>query len=61
MIVTKIILSIKEYTDIADEDKFEHILNPFFFDDTPIGFFDGTVVDNVCGIGIFENHSRPHC
>jgi ribonuclease HI len=60
MIVTKIILSIKDYTDIAEEDRFEYILNPIFFDDTPIGFFDGAVVDNVCGIGIYLKITPDH-
>jgi hypothetical protein len=41
MIVIKIILSFKEYSVKEDEDKLDFILNPIYFDDNPIGFFDG--------------------
>jgi ribonuclease HI len=38
----------------------EYILNPVYFDDTPIGFFDGAVVGGLCGIGIFLKISSDH-
>ena len=31
----------------------EYFLNVVYFDDTPIGFFDGAIVGGLCGIGIF--------
>jgi hypothetical protein len=64
-IITNILLSIKEHNGAGEDDKVDHILNPLYFDDNPIGFFDGAVVDNRCGIGIFlkintEHHYRAH-
>jgi hypothetical protein len=38
----------------------EYILNPVFFDDTPIGLFDGAAIDDFCGIGIFPKISSDH-
>lgn len=60
MIVTKIILSFKEHSAKEEEDKMTFILNPIYFDDIPIGFFDGAVVDNICGIGIYLKRSTDH-
>jgi hypothetical protein len=60
MIVTKIILSFKEYSTKEEEDKLAFILNPIYFDDNPIGFFDGAVDDNICGIGIYLKISTEH-
>ena len=60
MIVTKIILSFKEYSAKEEEDKLAFILNPIYFDDNPIGFFDGAVDDNICGIGIYLKISTEH-
>jgi hypothetical protein len=37
----KIILSLKDYSNNEDEDKLVSLLNPIYFDDNPIGFFDG--------------------
>jgi len=59
-IVTKILLSIKEINGACEVDKIDYILNPFFFDDNPIGFFDGAVVDDHCGIGIFLKINSEH-
>jgi hypothetical protein len=50
MIFINIILSIKYYTVKEEEDKMKYILNPIFFYDTPIGFFDGAVDDSVLGM-----------
>ena len=60
MIVTKIILSFKEYSTKEEEDKLAFILNPIYFDDNPIGFFDGAIDDNICGIGIYLKISTEH-
>jgi hypothetical protein len=60
MIFTKIILSIKDYTVKEEEDRMEYILNPIFFYDTPIGFFDGAADDSVCGIGIYLKITSDH-
>jgi hypothetical protein len=60
MINIKIILSFKEYSVKEDEDKLDLILNPIYFDDNPIGFFDGAAAENMCGIGIFLKLSYRH-
>ena len=38
----------------------EYFLNVVYFDDTPIGLFDGVVVGGLCGIGIFLKVSSDH-
>jgi hypothetical protein len=38
----------------------DFILNPIYFDDNPIGFFDGAAVGNTCGIGIYLKISSDH-
>jgi ribonuclease HI len=43
-----------------DEDKLDLILNPIYFDDNPIVFFDGAAAENMCGIGIFLKLSFRH-
>jgi hypothetical protein len=61
MIFTKIILSLKDYSvKEEEEDRMEYILNPIFFYDTPIGFFDGATDDSVCGIGIYLKITSDH-
>jgi len=60
MIVTKIILYFKEYSTKEEEDKLAFILNPIYIDDNPIGFFDGAIDDNICGIGIYLKISTEH-
>jgi hypothetical protein len=60
MIVLNIILSFKEYTVKEDKDKLDFILNPIYFDDNPIGFFDGAAVGNNCGIGLYLKISSEH-
>jgi len=43
----------------------EYILNPVYFEEKPIGFFDGAVVNNKCGAGIYiklrEHHGYKAC
>jgi hypothetical protein len=53
LIHNKIILSIKYYKIEVEEDKLDLLLNPIYFDDNPIGFFNGGVAENKCGIGIY--------
>jgi len=43
-----------------DEDKLDFNLNPIYFDDNPIGFFDGAAADNICGVGIYLKLSTKH-
>jgi hypothetical protein len=38
----------------------DFILNPIYFDDNSIGFFDGVGVENTCGIGIHIKISSEH-
>jgi hypothetical protein len=38
----------------------EFILNPIYFDDTPIVFFDGVAYDNICGIEIYLKITTDH-
>jgi hypothetical protein len=38
----------------------EFILNPIYFDDTPIVFFYGAAYDNICGIGINLKITTDH-
>jgi len=60
MINKKIILSFQYYSINLDEDKLDLILNPIYFDDNPIGFFDGIAAENICGIGIYLKLSFKH-
>jgi ribonuclease HI len=53
-------LDIKEHNGAGEVDKFDFILNPVFFDENPIGFFDGAVVDDNCGVGIFIKLNSDH-
>jgi len=41
-------------------DNFDFILNPTYFGDRPIGFFDGVAVGGNYGIGVFIKPSRGH-
>jgi hypothetical protein len=41
-------------------DKVDFILNPIFFYENPIGFFDGATVNENCGAGIFIKLSAHH-
>jgi len=56
----KILLSIKEYSHKVEEDKLEVLLNPTYFNDNPIGFFDDAAAKNKCGIGIYLKISSRH-
>jgi ribonuclease HI len=58
--ISKILLDIKEYKEAREVDKVDIILDPIFFDENPIGFFDGTVVNDNCGVGIFIKLSYDH-
>ena len=41
-------------------EKVDYILNPIFFDEKPIGFFDEATVDNNCGLNIFLKINSNH-
>jgi len=49
-----------DHNGTSEDDKIDYILNPVFFDENPIGFFDGAVVDDLCGIGIFLKINSEH-
>ena len=51
--ISKILLDIKEYKGTREVDKVDYIINPIFFDENPIGFFDGAAVNDNCGVDIF--------
>jgi hypothetical protein len=59
-ISTKNMLDIKELKGVGEVDKCDYILNLVFFDENPIGFFDGVVVDDNCGVGIFIKLNSDH-
>jgi hypothetical protein len=59
-IISSILLDIKEYKGTGEEEKVDYILNPVFFDEKPIGFFDGAVVNDNCGAGIYIKISAHH-
>jgi ribonuclease HI len=53
-------LILKNLKEQGEVDKVDFILNPIFFDENPIGFFDGAVVNDNCGVGIFIKLSVDH-
>jgi ribonuclease HI len=59
-IVKNIFLSIQEIQEDINPDKLDLILNPIFFDDSPIGFFDGAASGSKCGIGLYIKISNVH-
>jgi hypothetical protein len=59
-IISRILMDIKEFKDIGEDDKVDTILNPVYFDEKPIGFFDGATVNDKCGIGIFLKLCAQH-
>jgi hypothetical protein len=58
--ITKILLDIKEHKGTKEVNKVDYILNPIYFDDKPIGFFDGATVNDICGAEIFIKLSFVH-
>jgi len=42
--ISNILLDIKEFKGMGEEEKVDYILNPVFFDEKPIGLFDGATV-----------------
>jgi hypothetical protein len=44
----------------SEDDKLDYILNPVFFYDTHISFFDGAAVGGFCGIDIYLKLSAFH-
>jgi ribonuclease HI len=59
-IITKILLDIQEHKGTKEVNKVEYILSPIYFDDKPIGFFDGVVVNDHCGAGIYIKLNSEH-
>jgi ribonuclease HI len=58
--ITRILLDIKELKGTKEVNKVDFILNPIYFDEKPIGFFDGVAVNDNCGAGIFIKLSFDH-
>jgi len=58
--ISKILLDIKELKGTGEVDKMDFILNQIFFDENPIGFFDGAAVNDNCGVGIYIKLSAHH-
>jgi len=61
----KILLSIQDSHDEFKPDRLGYILNPVYFDDSPIGFFDGAADGGFCGIGLLlkiskDRYFKPH-
>jgi len=51
---------VKEIPCSYEGDTFDYILNPIYFGDRSIGFFDGFVVVGDCGIGVVLKLSGVH-
>jgi ribonuclease HI len=56
----KTLQSIKEQRYKEEVDKLEILLNPIYFNNNPIGFFDGAYAENKCGIGLYLKFSSSH-
>jgi len=59
-IVKKIFLSIQEIQEDLKPNKLDYILNPVYFDDSSISYFDGAASGNKCGIGLYIKISNVH-
>jgi len=59
-VVSKILLAIKEFPCDFCYDNVDSFLNPIYFGDNPLGFFDGTVVGGVCGVVVVLKISANH-
>jgi hypothetical protein len=60
MTSSRIVLAIKEMSGENKDDCLDFIMNPVYFDNRPIGFFDGAVAGGVCGVGIVLKLSSHH-
>jgi hypothetical protein len=60
IIISNILIGINEYKGTGKEEKVEYILNPVYFEEKPIGFFYGEVVNDNCGCGIYIKLSAQH-
>jgi hypothetical protein len=59
-IISRILMDIKEFKDIGEDEKVDTILNPIYFDEKPIGFFDDATVNENYGVGIFLKLCAQH-
>ena len=53
-------MSPKEYKDVYEGLSMDYILSPVYFENKPIGFFDGDAAGGKCGVGIFLKFSSKH-
>jgi ribonuclease HI len=60
LICSRIIMEIKEYKDDSEGIILDYILSPVYFENKPIGFFDGVAAGGKCGVGIFLKFSSEH-
>jgi hypothetical protein len=49
---SRIVVSIKEFPSPTLDENFSFMLSPVYFDNRPLGFFDGAEVQKVCGAGM---------
>ena len=60
MTISRILFDIKEFKGTREVDKVDFILNPVFFYQNLIGFFDGATVNDNYGVGIYIKLSAQH-
>jgi ribonuclease HI len=56
----KILTSTQEHPHKEEADKTAILLNPVYFNNNPIGFFDGAASTDKCGIGIYLKITPGH-
>jgi len=60
MTISRILFDIKEFKGTREVDKVDFILNPVFFYENLIGFFDGATVNDNYDVGIYIKLSAQH-
>jgi ribonuclease HI len=56
----KILTTLQEHLPKEEADKTDILLNPTYFNNNPIGFFDGAASTDICGIGIYLKITPGH-
>lgn len=57
----KVLSAIAEYVSISGNNKVKILINPVFFGNSPVGFFDGAANDGHCGVGVVLKTTSSHC
>jgi len=60
MTSSRIVLAIKDLSGENKDDCLDFIMSLVYFDNRPIGFFDGAAARGVCGVGIVLKLSSNH-